>query len=166
MRTWKIAILLGLAPTLAWGGGEPPAGHGRPAHPAAPAGPAAPSTIEGPEASPFNGRYERIGTGQNEAVLDIFQVGPDRIRLKGSAKWVQDAEAGKVNTGVVSGTAPLERLKTHFENPNGCKLDILFQSDGLKVEKTATACGGLNVTFDGEYKLVGPSELGRDPSVR
>jgi hypothetical protein len=161
MRTWKLAILLGLAPILTSGSGAamqgPHGGHGGGSVPRPP--------IDSPEASPFNGYYERIGTGKNEAFLDVFQVGPDRIRLRGSAKWVEDAEAGKVNTGQIGGTAPVERLKAHFENQDGCALDILFQAEGLKIEKTAAACGGPNVTFDGEYKLTGPSKLGRDPSA-
>jgi hypothetical protein len=166
-RTWKVGILLGIVPALAWGCGDP----GQSPHPAnaqgshateAPAAPVtAPAVAESPESSPVDGHYERTGTGKDEASLDILQVGPGMIRLKGLAQWVGDAETGNVNTGDISGTAKLNRLKAHFENTDGCKLDILFQADGLKIENTDAACGGLNVTFDGEYKRTGPPQLGR-----
>jgi hypothetical protein len=165
--SWKIAVLMGIVPTLAWACGETrqPRGHGTSSH--ATEAPAAPSTVptatETPESSPFDGHYERKGTGENTAALDILQVGPGLIRIKGLALWVGNAETGDVHTGDLSGTAPLERLKAHFKNADDCKLDVLFHADGLKVENTAMACGGLNVTFDGEYARTGPPEFRRDP---
>jgi hypothetical protein len=167
--SWKIAVLMGIVPTLAWACGEPqPGGHGTGSH--ATEAPAAhgtvPAAAEAPETSPFDGHYERTGTGENEASLDVLQVGPGLIRIKGLALWVGNRETGDVNTGDVSGTAPLERLKAHFENQDDCKLDVLFHADGLKIENTASACGGLNVTFDGEYKRTGPPKLGRNSGGR
>jgi hypothetical protein len=157
-RTWKIGILLGIVPALGWGAGAaqnphaaPPAAHG--------VAPASPDATEGE--SPFDGHYERTGTGKNEASLDILQVGPGVLRVKGLAVWVGNAETGNVNTGDISGTMKPERLKAHFENMDGCKLDILFSAEGLKVENTTSECGGLNVTFDGAYKRTGPPKLGR-----
>jgi hypothetical protein len=137
-RTWKIGILLAAVPTLAWGFQH--------------AIPVSPDATEAE--SPFDGHYERIATGANTAdktALDILQVGPGVLRIKGSA-----------GPGQISGTMKPERLKARFENPAGCKLDILFQSEGLKVQNTTKACGSL---FDGEYKRTGPPTLGQNPGA-
>jgi hypothetical protein len=153
-KTWKIGILLIAAPTLAWSFQSPHAV------------PISPDATEAE--SPFDGHYERTGKqgkkDKDAAALDILQVGPGVLRIKGFAQWVGNAETGNVNTGDISGTLKPERLKAHFENADGCKLDILFHAEGLKVENTADDCGGLNVTFDGEYKRTGPPEIGRNPA--
>jgi hypothetical protein len=149
-KTWKVGILLGVVPALAWGAPAAQSAHGVPA--------VSPGATEAE--SPFDGHYERTGTGKHTAELDILQVGPGVLRIKGLAQWVGNAETGNVNTGDFSGTLKPERLKAHFENADGCKLDILFHAEGLKIENTDTACGGLNVTFDGEYKRTGPPKLG------
>ncbi len=165
---WKVAILLGIVPALAWGcSGETDAGSAKPQPKSGhiSLGPVS-AVTESPESSPFDGHYERTGTGKDEATLDIAQVGPDLIRIKGFAEWVGNPETGNVNTGDFIGTAQLAHRKARFENADGCKLDVLFQDGGLKVEKTETACGGLNVTFDGEYKRTGPPQLGRSPGGR
>jgi hypothetical protein len=162
-KTWKIGILLGVVPALAWGCSDPEQSpHGVSSHPSATPTAQAPDATE-PQ-SPFDGHYERTGTGKDTAELDILQVGPGILRIKGLATWVGNPETGNVNTGDFSGTLKPERLKAHFENADGCMLDILFQAEGLKIENTDTACGGLNVTFDGEYKRTGPPELGRNPA--
>lgn len=168
-KTWKVGILLGVVPTFAWGCSAEPeqSPHNASSHPsAAPATQAAPAIS--PDAtesdSPFDGHYERTGTGKDAATLDILQVGPGVLRIKGSAQWVGDPQTGNVNTGEISGTMKPERLKAHFENADGCKLDILFHAEGLKIQNTATDCGGLNVTFDGEYKRTGPPAVGRNPA--
>jgi hypothetical protein len=148
-KTWKVGILLGVVPTLAWSATPAQSAH---------AVPVSPDATEAE--SPFDGHYERTGTGEDKATLDILQVGPGILRIKGSALWVGNPETGNVNTGDLSGTLKPERLKAHFENADGCKLDILFHAEGLKIQNTDTACGGLNVTFDGEYKRTGPPKLG------
>lgn len=134
-KTWKIAILLLAAvPTLAWGFQH--------------AVPISPEATEGE--SPFDGHYERTGAKDTadaaKTTLDILQVGPGVLRIKGLS-----------GPGQISGTVKPERLKASFENQAGCKLDILFHSEGLKVQNTTKACGSL---FDGEYKRTGPPTLG------
>jgi hypothetical protein len=164
MKAWKIAILIGILQPLAAGCSAEPGQNphtGGHATEAPSAQVAVPTAAESPESSAFDGHYERTGKDVDEAELDVLQVGPGIIRIKGLATWVGNAETGNVNTGDFSGTAKLDRLKAHFENMDGCKLDILFHADGLKIENTASACGGLNVTFDGEYKRTGPPKLGR-----
>jgi hypothetical protein len=163
-KTWTVALLLGFTSALAWGcGGD--SGHGAAivsshTNEAPAAETTVPAVVETPETSPLNGHYERTGEGEDEATLDIAQVGPDLIRIKGFAEWVGNPETGNVNTGDFTGTARLESRKAHFENTDGCKLDLLFQEGGVKVENTEMDCGGLNVTFDGEYKRTGPPKLG------
>jgi hypothetical protein len=134
-RILRIGILLTLVPTLAWSFQH--------------AVPISPDATE--SESPFDGHYERTGTGagtdKDAAELDILQVGPGVLRIKGSA-----------GPGQISGTLKPERLKGRFENTAGCKLDILFEAEGLKVQNTTKACGSL---FDGEYKRTGPPKLGR-----
>ena len=131
-KTWKVGILLAAVPTLAWGFQH--------------ATPIDPDATEAE--SPFDGHYERMGPQDaSKTTLDILQVGPGVLRIKGSA-----------GPGQISGTVKPERLKASFENPAGCKLDILFQAEGLKVQNTTKACGSL---FDGEYKRTGPPVLGR-----
>jgi hypothetical protein len=159
-KSLKVAILLGIVPALACGQGP----HGTSHVDASPPPAVSPDATEAE--SPFDGHYERTGTGKNEAELDILQVGPGILRIKGLAQWVGNAETGNVNVGDISGTLRPNRLKGHFENQDGCKLDILFHAEGLKIENTTTECGGLNVTFDGEYKRTGPPKLGLGPGGR
>jgi hypothetical protein len=135
-RILKIGILLTLVPTLAWSFQH--------------AVPISPDATESD--SPFDGHYERTGAGASDTektTLDILQVGPGVLRIKGSA-----------GPGQISGTVKPERLKAHFENTAGCKLDLLFEAEGLKVQNTTKACGGL---FDGEYKRTGPPALRQNP---
>lgn len=150
-RTWKVGILLAAVPTLAWGFQSPHAI------------PVSPNATE--SESPFDGHYERVVVkaanaaegATDKAMLDIVQVGPGVLRIKGSA-----VRAGSPKPGDISGTLKPERLKARFENPAGCKLEILFQAESLKVQNTSAACGG---PFDGEYKRTGPSQLGVNPGV-
>ncbi|HEX3128464.1 MAG TPA: hypothetical protein VH394_14130 [Thermoanaerobaculia bacterium] len=141
-RTWKIAILLAAVPTLAWSFQSP---HSQSPH----AMPTGPDATEGE--SPFDGHYERTGAKDAadavKPTLDILQVGPGVLRIKGVA-----------GQGQISGTVKPERLTARFENMTGCKLDILFSAEGLKVQNTTKACGSL---YDGEYKRTGPPTLGR-----
>lgn len=147
-KTWKIGVLLAAIPTLAWGFQSP---HAEPISPDA-------TEAE----SPFDGHYERIGAdaGATKASFDILQVGPGVLRIKGSAGPAAKPQAGNGSTGNISGTLKPERLKAHFENAAGCKLDILFQAEGLKIQNVSTACGG---PFEGEYKRTGPPTIGQNP---
>ena len=109
-KTWKIGLLLAAIPTLSWGMQSPHAV------------PISPDATE--SESPFDGHYESTGAdaGAKKAALDILQVGPGVLRVKGSAG----------NAGAISGTLKPERLKARFENTAGCKLDILFHAEGLQ----------------------------------
>ena len=158
-RTWKVGILLAAVPTLSWGFQSPHA---------------IPITPDATESeSPFDGHYERTGANPanpakaaegttDKAMLDIVQVGPGVLRIKGSAVRAGKSQTGNAKPGDISGTLKPDRLKARFENAAGCKLEILFEADGLKVQNTSAACGG---PFDGEYKRTGPSQLGVNPGV-
>jgi hypothetical protein len=154
-RPWKLAVLLGIAP-LALGGSLAVHGQKNP-HTGGGVTNVRPGGEE--DESAFAGHYERIGKKEDpKAVLDIVQVGPDLLRMRA---LVDRLEAGKITQAQVNGTARPQRLKAQFESLNGCKMDLLFQAEGLKVENAAPACGP---TFNGEYKRTGPSEWARDPS--
>lgn len=153
-RTWKVGILLAAVPTLAWGFQSPHAI------------PISPDATE--SESPFDGHYERTGTGAKGAdatksMLDILQVGPGVLRIKGSAPKAGKPQTGGANPGQISGTLKPERLKASFKNAAGCTLEILFHTEGLKIQNTSAACGG---PFDGEYKRTGPPQLGANSGVR
>ncbi|WP_395683583.1 lysozyme inhibitor LprI family protein [Dokdonella sp.] len=106
-------------------------------------------------AGDVSGTYERIGTGEDSAELTIARAGDGRLHVSGNALWVGNAETGNVHTGEVDGTFALEGDRLHYD-ADACRFTLKFAQAGLVVSEDNYACGGMNVTFDGEYEKTTP----------
>jgi hypothetical protein len=93
------------------------------------------------------------------AELDILLLDDGRVRVQGNAQ-VAFGAPGNFNVGDVDGSAKLEGDGVHYINdpsePDSCRFTIHFMPRAISVTDDNMACGGLNVTFDGGYKRVGP----------
>lgn len=95
------------------------------------------------------GTYERNGEG-DAAELTIAPTADGRLHVSGNAEWVGNVETGNVHTGDVDGTFALEGNRMQYD-ADGCRFVLTFTRDGLSVSDDNAACGGMNVTFDGDY---------------
>jgi len=105
----------------------------------------------------ISGQYKRMVRGKldrHAATLDIWRLKDGRVRVKGDALWVGDPKTGNVNTGDADGIFGLEGSKIFYKDDT-CSFAIQLGADSLTVTDDTLNCGGMNVTFDGEYKKVG-----------
>ena len=98
----------------------------------------------------LGGTYERSGSGGDDAELTITRSADGRLHVDGKALWVGNAATGNVHTGEIDGTFALEGDRLHYD-AEGCRFTLAFTDDGLAVSDDNSACGGMNVTFDGDY---------------
>jgi uncharacterized protein len=104
------------------------------------------------------GVYERRVDGNPDphaATLTIAAGSGDRIHVSGESTWVGSAETGNVNVGTVDGMAVLEGNHARYD-ADGCGFAVEFLPDALIVSGDNGACGGMNVTFEGDYARVRP----------
>nr|MDQ2938873.1 hypothetical protein [Acidobacteriota bacterium] len=67
---------------------------------------------------------------------------------------------GNVNVGEEDGIFELQGRKLLFKAGDGdddCRFMITFGADSLLITEDNLRCGGLNVSFDGRYKKIGPA---------
>jgi uncharacterized protein len=104
------------------------------------------------------GVYDRRVDGKPDlhaATLTIAAGSGDRIHVSGESTWVGSAETGHVNVGTVDGMAALEGNHARYD-ADGCSFAVEFLPDALIVSGDNGACGGMNVTFEGDYARVRP----------
>lgn len=106
-----------------------------------------------------SGKYERFYRGKpdkHSATVNIFELEKNRVRIVGSAVWVGNADTGNVNLGEIDGVFPLKGNKVHYSGSenDSCRLTITFIRDALIVSDDNSQCGGLNVSFNGEYQSI------------
>jgi uncharacterized protein len=117
---------------------------------------------DGDAASRWTGRYVRWHKGRddaNSARLLLVGLTGQRVHLSGSAIWLgAKAADGEVNTGDMQGigtvTTPASATppaRLTFDQ-NGCRAELALKADGLLVVEQDSGCGGLNVSFVGEYR--------------
>lgn len=97
-----------------------------------------------------DGHYETT-----HGFLDIQKIAENTVRFQAHAEWVGNAELGQVNEGDVEGKLILKSDNTAvYKNPDNadCTLHFSFTENVVKIEDANTACGGMNVSFRGEYK--------------
>jgi uncharacterized protein len=107
----------------------------------------------------FTGLYERYFSGKpdkHSATIDVLELKNMRVRIIGDAIWVGNPDTGNVNTGEINGLSQIVENKVHFQDPisETCNLDITFSENALTVVDQKMECGGLNVTFEGEYRKI------------
>jgi len=118
------------------------------------------SAYQGATATDVSGRYVRKGEDE-EAELKVSALRGNRVRVEGLALWGTTNENGP-HTGELNFEAPLRDGKIYFTDRQQrppYRLRIDFQRDRLNV-KEANSLGyfGLNVSFQGQYGRVSPSE--------
>lgn len=96
------------------------------------------------------------------AELNILLLDDGRLRVQGNA-LIHFGAPGNFNVGEVDGTAKLAGDEVHYiddaSEPDSCHFTIRFMPRAINVTDDNMACGGVNVTFDGGYKRVGPPNL-------
>jgi len=112
-----------------------------------------------PKANDIFGEYERYDNGKpakDSATIIVKEEKDGRIHVQGDATWIGNAELGNVNTGELEGSFPLDNGKIHYADgaEEGCRLTIAFAPNGLTVSDDNVRCGGLNVSFNGQYRKV------------
>ncbi len=100
--------------------------------------------------------------GANSATIAVeFNENFNTVKIQGDATWVGDAETGQVNVGEISGVFSLEgNSVTYYElledaPEDYCKFTLTFGTKSLTVTGDNGQCGGMNVSFNGKYKLKG-----------
>ena len=112
----------------------------------------------GEPGSAWSGEYQRLWRGKkdpNAAHLSMLGLKTGRVLIAGTALWQgPNASIGQVNTGDMSGIAAEQTAgKTLLFDGDGCTAQL--QLDGDRITVTGeSGCGGLNVTFDGQYRRI------------
>lgn len=108
----------------------------------------------------ISGMYERYYHGKRDkhsATIHVFELQKKRARVVGSAIWIGNAAKGNVNVGEIGGVFPLDGNKFYYKETeeDSCHLTISFAKNALVVTEDNSRCGGLNVSFNGEYRKLG-----------
>jgi len=121
------------------------------------------STPDGKKTLPFHlqallpadhvsGKYR---TSDSLQEIDI-RLHEGQVEVDGTAFWL-NSNTGNVHTGDVEGTAKLEGNTAHYSDADTeCSFTMKFSDRALAVSDTTSGCGGMNVTFNGNYERVGP----------
>lgn len=100
------------------------------------------------------GKYRRYRFGKIDpqaAQLQIKALGNEEYALTGDASW-SSGGAGP-NVGQIEGRiAPKSGLAEYVDG--ACRMKLLFAPGLISVRESTPACGGLNVSFDGDYRRV------------
>jgi hypothetical protein len=111
-----------------------------------------------------SGEYRTIDKrgDRNSSTLDVWLLKDGQVRVKGNSTWVGNIRSGNVNVGEVDGIFELRDRKVFFKEGDGddeCHFRITFGADSLIVTDDNLKCGGINVSFDGKYRKVGPAKF-------
>lgn len=105
-------------------------------------------------AAKWNGSYDRHYKGKpdkDSASLLLIGMSGNKIYVTGNALWLgPNAANGQVHTGEMNGVGELKSGKAVF-NLDGCSATMTIKDSGLQVEDES-GCGGLNVSFVGDYR--------------
>ena len=111
-----------------------------------------------------SGEYKRVDERDkfdpHTAALEVWLLKDGEVRVQGFSSWVGDGRTGNVNVGQVDGIVPLQGSKILFKFGDGdeaCRFTITFGGGSLLVTEDNLGCGGLNVSFNGKYRKVGPA---------
>lgn len=104
----------------------------------------------------ISGIYERTYQGKpdkDSSSITIRELTDGQIHVEGNSIWVGNVESGNVNMGELEGSFRLDGNKIYYTDgeDEGCRLTIIFSQNVLSVSDDNQRCGGLNVTFNGQY---------------
>ena len=112
-----------------------------------------------------SGQYRRVDRrgrfDRDSATLNAWLLKDGQVRVAGDSSWVGNETTGNVNVGNVDGIFALQGNKLFFKGGDGdddCQFTIMFGGDSLQIREDNLKCGGLNVSFDGRYRRVGPAK--------
>ena len=102
----------------------------------------------------WNGMYTRYHNGKpdkDSASLSIVGLQDQRVYVAGDAVWYgPNAANGQVNVGEIRGVGTLRNGLLAYDS-DGCTATLALQRGGLAV-KEDDGCGGMHVTFMGDYR--------------
>lgn len=105
-------------------------------------------------AAQWNGSFSRYYKGKpdkDSANLLLIGMSGKKIYVAADALWLgPNAANGQVNTGEMVGVGELKSTRAVFDL-DGCTATMALNDNGVKVEEES-GCGGMNVSFVGEYK--------------
>jgi len=106
----------------------------------------------------IDGHYQRINP-KDDATIDLKKLTHDSVNVDAMAFW-KGSGLGQIHSGEVKEPCAYDATKNVVTyHTEGCKiimkLDATFQT--INVDEIGT-CGGLNVTFKGQYQRRGPSK--------
>lgn len=107
--------------------------------------------------SAIAGEYERYYRGKldtNAADIRVRVLPDGQVHVEGDATWVGNVATGNVHVGELAGTFRLNGNKIYYTDGDaeGCRLTIAFAVNALSVSDDNLRCGGMNVSFDGQYR--------------
>jgi len=117
----------------------------------------------------LSGEYRRVDQrgrfDRDSSYLNVWLLKDGQVRVAGYSSWVGNVGTGNVNVGQVDGIFKLQGSKLFFKSGDGvdCRFTIAFGVDSLTVTEDNSQCGGINVTFDGKYRRVGPAKYISNP---
>ncbi|EJE50385.1 hypothetical protein PMI14_04945 [Acidovorax sp. CF316] len=102
----------------------------------------------------WNGSYTRYLQGKpdkDSASLAVVGLQGGKVYLAGDAVWLgPNAANGQVNVGEIRGVGTLRNGLLAYDS-DGCTATLALQRGGLAVRED-DGCGGMNVSFVGEYR--------------
>lgn len=102
----------------------------------------------------WHGSYARFANGvrdSDSADLTLIGLHGNKVFATGQALWVgPNAAQGQVHTGEIEGAGHIKAGKATFDL-DGCTATLALTATGLVVQEES-GCGGLNVTFIGDYR--------------
>lgn len=110
----------------------------------------------GEPTSTWTGNFVRYWKGKpdtDSASISLLGLKTGRLFVTGSSIWLgANAAGGQVNTGEIEGFSNRQTSDgTFLFDAEGCTARFRLRGDALEVFKES-GCGGVNVTFDGQYK--------------
>lgn len=118
----------------------------------------------------LSGEYRRVDQrgrfDRDSSYLNVWLLKDGQVRVAGYSSWVGNARTGNVNVGQSDGIFKLQGGKLFFKSGDGndsCNFTITFSMDSLTATEDNGNCGGINVTFDGKYRRVGPAKYIPNP---
>ena len=114
----------------------------------------------------ISGEYRRVDANgrvqtMSGAFLNVQTQSNGAVKIYGQASLVVNAQTGNVRTGEVEGTFPISGnvVRVKGDNEYACAMTITFSKGGFEVTDDNGQCGGLAVSFNGNYKRVGPPKF-------
>ena len=110
----------------------------------------------------MSGEYRRFFQGREDkdtSVLDIWKLKDGSVLVIGYSSWVGNAKTGGVNVGEASNMGHVRGntlLVGEGDDEDDCHFTIAFGTGALTVTKDNLKCGGLNVSFNGQYRKIQP----------